>query len=116
MYSYEDRKKAVKLYSQYGLSYASVKRELGYPSDHKTLVAWYNDYKQNGWKPKAVSKYSKYSAKQRRIAIDHYYKHGRCVSRTVRMLGYPSRTLLKEWLVQAHPEDFPDCSPNASLI
>ena len=34
MYSYEERKKAVELYIQYGYRAAAVIRELGYPDRH----------------------------------------------------------------------------------
>ena len=38
------------------------------------------------------------------------------ISRTIRSLGYPSRTLLKQWLVESHSEDFSDCVNRVSLI
>ena len=39
MYSYEDRKRAVELYIEYGLSAAAVINELGYPNRH-SLANW----------------------------------------------------------------------------
>ena len=48
MYSYEDRVKAVKLYIQYDCSFSSVKHELGYPENRKTLRAWYQEFNKDG--------------------------------------------------------------------
>ena len=43
MFSYEQRIKAVKLLIQYDMSYATVTRELGYPTS-KSLRGWYQEY------------------------------------------------------------------------
>ena len=97
MYSYEERLCAVRLYIQYDHSFASVKRELGYPKNSISLRQWFAEYQSGSdFKQKSTRK-PKYSEEQRTEAIHHYYDHGRCVSRTVRILGYPSRTLLKQW-------------------
>ena len=45
MYSYEERMRAVKLFIQYDHSYASIKRELGYPNSRVTLNAWFAECK-----------------------------------------------------------------------
>lgn len=37
MYSYEDRMRAVRLYILYDFSFASVKRDLGFPKDADSL-------------------------------------------------------------------------------
>jgi putative transposase len=52
---------------------------------------------------KRISSY-KFTDEQRRTAVNYFLEHGRCVSRTVRKLGYPSRTTLSNWL----EEDVPD--------
>ncbi|MEE0955608.1 MAG: IS3 family transposase [Eubacterium sp.] len=116
MYSYEDRMRAVKLYIQYDYSFASVKRELGYPKHHFSLQQWLAEYQEHSDLKHKSTREPKYSTDQRTKAINHYYNHGRCVSRTVRALGYPSRTLLKQWLCEEHPEDFPCCSKGSSLV
>lgn len=116
MYSYEERMRAVKLFIQYDHSFASIKRELGYPNSRVTLNAWFAEYQKNNTLHQNFIKTEKYSAEQRQHAINHYYEHGRCISRTIRSLGYPSRTLLKQWLVESHPEDFSDCVKRVSLI
>lgn len=116
MYSYEDRMRAVKLYIQYDYSFASVKQELGYPKHHYSLHQWYVEYQENSDLKQRSTRPPKFTEEQRQEAIEHYYAHGRCVSRTVRLLGYPSRTLLKQWLLEEHPEDFSGCSKSSSLV
>ena len=33
-------------------------------------------------------------------AVNYYLEHGRSIRRTVRILGYPSRTLLAQWIAE----------------
>ena len=44
MYSPEQRLKAIELYIKYGFYAAAVIRELGYPSERRTLKSWYLQY------------------------------------------------------------------------
>jgi putative transposase len=37
-------------------------------------------------------------------AVEHYLEHGRCLSATIKALGYPSRALLPAWIQELHPE------------
>ena len=104
MYSCEERLKAVKLYIQYDLSAASVIRELGYP-DYKSLIAWYKQYIETGKLINNSEPYTKYTDEQRSIAVKHYLEHGKCISRTCRVLGYPSRPLLTQWIKEDVPEE-----------
>ena len=115
MYSYDDRIRAVRLYIQYDKSAAAVIRELGYP-ERKTLRYWYEEYlKDNGLKKKSVRS-PKYSGVQKEVAVKHYMEHGKCASRTIRALGYPSRALLKQWVTELCPEEKPHCSAGRSLV
>lgn len=116
MYSYEDRIRAVKLYIQYDKSFASVKRELGYPKHCTTLHKWYAEYQDKSDLKLKSNRRHKFSSEQKQQAIDHYYAHGKCISRTIRMLGFPSRTLLKQWLREIHPEEFPNCTKGKPVI
>ena len=116
MYSYDDRMRAVKLYIQYDHSFSSVQHELGYPNNRKTLKAWYKEFVETRTLHKKSSRSPKYSQEQKQQAIDYYYEHGRCLARTVRKLGFPSRTVLGEWLREIHPEDFPHCTQSTSLV
>ena len=116
MYSYDDRMRAVKLYIQYDYSLSSVQHELGYPKNRKTLKAWYKEFEETKGLHKKSSRRLKYSPEQKQLAINYYYEHGRCLARTVRKLGFPSRTVLGEWLREIHPEDFPYCTQSTSLV
>lgn len=104
MYSLDERMKAVKLYIQYDFSAAAVMRELGYPKSRHSIYAWYNEFQMNEELHTKRIPSSKFTDEQRRTAVNYFLKHGRCVSRTVKKLGYPSRTTLSSWL----EEDVPD--------
>ena len=60
MYSYEERMRAVKLFIQYDHSFASIKRELGYPNSRVTLNTWFAEYQK-------TIPYTKISLRQRSI-------------------------------------------------
>ena len=38
-------------------------------------------------------------------AVEHYLEHGCCIAATIKALGYPSRSLLSEWLQELHPQE-----------
>ncbi len=102
MYSKADKKRAIELYYQYHHSWSAVVRELGYPS-LGALKRWVKDYEQDA---KATlddtprKRKSKYSGAQRQAAVDHFFEHGQFITKTVKTLGYPSRQLLREWLLE----------------
>ena len=70
MFSYEQRIKAVKLLIQYDMSYATVTRELGYPTS-KSLRGWYQEYIKANSLHKTFVKQYKYTEeqKQKRIKV-----------------------------------------------
>ena len=39
------------------------------------------------------------------MAVGHYVEHGRCIAATIRALGYPSRSLLFEWLQELNAQE-----------
>lgn len=102
MYSYEERKRAIALYIQYDHSSATAIRELGYPS-RKALYRWYREFGESGDLHRGFRKTPRYSAKQKQIAVDYYFEHGRNMSGTIRALGYPSRTMLRIWIDELRP-------------
>lgn len=102
MYAYEERLKAIKLYFKYE-SYAAVINELGYPS-RGALRHWVEEYKDHGDVKKEITRQSKYTDKEKRKAVNHYLEFGKCYSRTCRMLGYPSRALLTQWVKELAPQ------------
>ena len=106
MYSREKRMKAIELFIRYDQSAAAVIHELGYP-DRKMLAKWYKAYleeQEMGIVRDQNARYLKYTPEQKKIAVEHYLAHGRSLARTIRALGYPSRTLLVHWCQEFAPE------------
>lgn len=104
MYSYEDRKKAVELYIQYDLCCTKTIRTLGYP-DGSTLKRWYKEFKKSGTVHERFVKHPKYTTEQMQLAVDYYLEHGRCISRTLKAVGYPARATFLKWLDELAPEE-----------
>ena len=102
MYSYEDRLRAVKLYIKYDCCEANAIRELGYPS-RKMLTRWYKEYIVSGDIPRNIQKNGKYSHEEKKKAVDYYFDHGQCISRTSMALGYPSRPTMRLWIDEFFP-------------
>lgn len=102
MYSYDKKLKAIKLYLKYE-SYAAVINELGYPS-RIALRNWVGDHKRDGDVQKEITRQPKYTEEQKQTAVAHYLEYGKCYSRTCRMLGYPSRGLLTQWVRELTPQ------------
>lgn len=104
-YSKEQRRRAVELYVRYECCAADVIRELGYPS-REALRMWHHDWleeQRTGVPSSRGERYARYTAEQKRTAVDHYLTHGRRASRTIRWLGYPSKTLLTAWIDELAP-------------
>ena len=97
MYSYSDRLKAIEAYIQYGKSAATTVRALGYPSK-KQLRRWYQGYLASGQVPLRKKRKPKYTVEERRRAVEHYFRTGQCIARTVKELGYPNREWLRAWV------------------
>lgn len=79
-----------------------VIRELGYP-DRKMLPKWVREFEKEGRlheKPRAGNAYA---LEEKRRAVDFYLEHGRQISYTLRILGYPSRQKLMEWIDELAP-------------
>jgi len=102
MYSYSDRLNAVELYIQYGKSAATTVRVLGYPSK-KQLRRWYRSYVASDQVAPRKKRKPKYTEIERRQAIEHFFRTGQCIARTVRELGYPSREWLRAWVNDETP-------------
>ena len=116
MYSYEQRKKAVELYIQYGFALRAVIRELGYPTREQSIRNWYKEYQEKGELSQQYTSTNQYTVEQKEIAIKHYLEHGKCLSRTVRMLGFPCRQLLREWVKEVAPDTLRPCESDTSSI
>lgn len=85
------------------MSCSTVICELGYPSG-ESLWNWYNEYFQNGELHQDFIKQSKFTQKEKQMAVNYYLEHDKCVSRTVKKLGYPSRPMLNKWILELTPE------------
>ncbi len=104
MYSYEDRMRAVALYIKLGKHAKATIRQLGYPSKN-ALKGWCLEYEHHldlrlGFAPRAP----KFTQAQKEAAVEHYRTHDRCVSATMRALGYLGRATLTAWVREAFPE------------
>ena len=104
MYSYEDRLRAVRLYIKLGKRVGLTIRQLGYPTEN-ALKTWHREYEQRHDLPAASVRVPRYSQAQKGRAVEHYLEHGRCIAETIKSLGYPSRSLLSEWLQELHPQE-----------
>ncbi len=102
MYSFEKRLKTVELYFELGNNAALTVRRLGYP-DVTSLVHWVDEYKRNQSLHAQKYRYSKYSDGEKERAIQYYMKDGKNILQTVKVLGYPSRPLLKSWIKEYNP-------------
>jgi putative transposase len=103
MYSYEDRLRAVRLYIKLGKRIALTIRQLGYPTKN-ALKSWHQEYEQRRDLSASYVRLPKFSQAQKERAVAHYVEHGRCLSATIKALGYPSRGLLSAWIQELHPE------------
>lgn len=111
MYSHSDRLKAVETYIQCGKSAAVTVRILGYPCK-KQLKRWYESYVDFDQIVPRKKRKPKYNAAERRVAIEHYFRTGKCIARTVRELGYPSQQWLRAWV----NGDLPGATTNLSNL
>ena len=103
MYSHEERTRAVNLYIEYNLNSEAVVRELGYPSK-PALRYWYKEYKETGELHEASKLLSRYSQEEKARAVVHYMTISQNLRETCRVLGYPHRQVLREWIDEYYPD------------
>lgn len=117
MYSLEQRLKAIELYIKYGFCAAVVIRELGYPTETRTLKSWYLQYKKNGLLKTSKEIYGRYTDEEKDKAIKFYLEHGKRLRYTVRCLGYPSRELLSSWIKESDTSSaYTHCVSNKAIV
>lgn len=116
MYSLEERKKAVDLYIQYDKQLLKTIRTLGYPSSRNTLRKWYYEFRDSGEHKDTYSRKQKYTEEQKEKAIKYYFDHGSNATKTITALGYPCRSILKEWIDKKYPGQQKNCSYRKSLV
>jgi transposase-like protein len=104
MYSYEDRMRAVQLYIKLGKRANATIRQLGYPTKN-AIKHWYRAFARGHDLPTSyVRSKRRYSDEQKRIAVEHYLGHGRCLAWTMKALGYPCRQKLSAWIDEYEPD------------
>lgn len=103
MYSYENRLRAVRLYIKLGKRVGLTIRQLGYPTKN-ALKSWYREFEQRHDLPTGYGRRPRHSKAQKERAVQHYLDNGRCLAATIRVLGYPSTTLLSAWVRELHPQ------------
>ncbi len=115
MYSYEQRKIAIDLYIKYDLQVNPVIKELGYPS-RRILYKWYKEFLELGGLPHKHTKKSNYSDEQKKIAVDHYFEHGKSLANTIRKLGYPTKVTLRSWIDEVSPVSTKRCDTGKYVV
>ena len=57
-----------------------------------------------------------YSHEERMTAIRFYIQNGQNLKKTIRVLGYPSRQALRQWLKEEAPEAYHPCQRNHANV
>jgi putative transposase len=102
VYSYEERVKAVRLYTEFDQRASAAIRALGYPT-RRTLREWHKELLEAGDLHEAYAKKSRYSEQHKQEAVDYYLSHGQNISGTRKALGYPCRGTLRTWIDELAP-------------
>lgn len=103
MYTFEERTKAVELYIQSGYSEGTVIRTLGYPSP-TALRNWYKEYLSMGSLRTDSAPKPRYTQEQKVAAVEYYAANHATLTQTCRALGYPTRYVLRQWILEIRPE------------
>ena len=99
MYKLKEIKAALALLDKYDGQVTKTARELGIKP--RTLRSWMDKRSKNIPLLKSTrNKKSKWTDKEKKIAIEYYFNHGENATITSRKLGYPSRSLLELWVRQ----------------
>jgi len=96
--------RAVELYLKLGKRVRATILQLGYPTKN-ALKGWHREYEKRLDLPARFAvRAPKYTQAQKEAAVGHYLTHDRCISATMRALGYPGRGTLTAWVREALPE------------
>lgn len=91
-------------------------RELGYPNSRQTLSKWYKELIEKGELHEHYVKPQKYSAEAIEYAINYYLQNGRNITKTVRNIGYPYRSVLSQWIAEKFPNEPAPLLKGKSLV
>ncbi len=111
MYTKAEKDIAIRCLIKNEYQYIKTLTELEYPKSEYTLRRWYKEY-QSG----KTERKRRFSKEERLRAIQHYIENGRNFKKTVRELGYPSRTMLRKWLEEEKPGEYYPCQKKAANI
>lgn len=102
-----ERNRVIHLYLKYNKCTVDVIRELGYPN-YRTSKNWYVEYQQqliDSTENNRCKVKPRYTQEEISKAVEYYLERGKNYSRTVKALGYPSREILRKWVVEVVPEE-----------
>lgn len=105
MYSLEQRLYAVDVLMKFNGNTRATIRELGYPNSRQTLSKWYKEFTENGELHKSYIKPRKYTDEDIEYAVGYYLKNGKNITKTVKDIGYPCRSVLSRWITERFPDD-----------
>lgn len=104
MYSYEDRPRAVRLYKKLDKRARATILQWGYPTNN-SFKSWHRELEQGRDFPVGyVRSRSKYSDKQKKVAVEYYLNNERCIAETRRALGYLYRDTLGALVDELHSD------------
>lgn len=81
-----------------------------------SLRDWYKEYALKGDLHRDFIKEPKYTEEEKQRAINYYLEHGKCVSRTVKKLGYPCRPTLNKWILELASGEKKHCRQGGKTI
>ncbi len=100
-YSPKEKIKAIKPYKKIGSITKTVKK-LGYPKCRRMLYNWVAEYERTGAvtdKRRRRTENATYNQSQIDKALTIYHKYGKGIKATVAILGYPSISTLRKWVM-----------------
>lgn len=103
MYSLEERTKAVHLFIASGCSESAVIGTFGYPSPN-ALRNWYKEYLSTDELHATSSQKPRYTEQQKADAVEYFANNHTSLTQTCRAMGYPTRYILRQWILEARPE------------
>lgn len=105
MYSLKQRLYAVDILMKFNENTRTTIRELGYPNFRHTLSKQYKEFNENVELHKSFIKPRKYTDEDMVYAIDYYLKNGKNITKTVKHIGYPYRSVLSKQIAEKFPNE-----------
>ncbi len=80
------------------------------------IALWVKEYEKDQGLHEHRVRYSKYTDTEKQTVIEYYYTHGQNGLQTVKALGYPSRSLLSQWVEENPRETEKDCKKRKTPV